>query len=271
MTDAFAGKTVVITGAASGIGAALARRFAGDGARVALLDRDVDGAATVAAELDPSRAMVQSCDVTSLTDCDAAIDAVVSAWGGVDVLVNNAGITQLGRFVDSDVEAIRRVVDVNFFGAVNCTKAALPSLLDRRGQIIVTSSVAGFAPLFDRSAYSASKHALHGFFDSLRAEHRSEGLRVLMVCPSFVDTAIGANALGADGSPAAPDARTGVKTPMSPDEVADDVVDAAARNRRILLVGREARLSYWIARLAPRIYERLMVKRTATGTVTHPD
>ncbi len=258
----FANRTVVVTGAAGGIGAALARRFARAGARVALLDRDVDGADAVAADLGDIPTLVHHCDVTSPESCDAAIDAVVAAWGGVDVLVVNAGITQLGRFVDTEVGVIRRVVDVNFFGAVNCTKAALPSLLERRGRIIVTSSVAGVAPLVGRTGYAASKHALHGFFDSLRAEHRDDGLRVLVVCPSFVDTAIGDHALGPDGGPVAPDSRTGVKTPMAPDDVAAAVVAAAARDRRLLLVGRDARLSYWIGRLVPRLYESLMVRRT---------
>ena len=261
--DGFASRTVVITGAASGIGAALARRFVRAGARVALLDRDVDGAADVAAELVDTEVLVLGCDVTSLADCRAAVDAVTSAWGGIDVLVNNAGITQLGRFVDTDVDVIRRVVDVNLFGAVNCTKAALPSLLERRGRIIVTSSVAGVAPLVARTGYAASKHALHGFFDSLRAEHHDEGLKVMLVCPSFVDTAIGDHALGPDGRTAAPNSRSGVRAPMAPDDVADAIVEAAARDRRLLLVGREARLSYWIGRLAPRLYERLMIRRTA--------
>jgi NAD(P)-dependent dehydrogenase (short-subunit alcohol dehydrogenase family) len=261
--DGFVGRTVVVTGAAGGIGAALVRRFALAGARVALLDRDVDGAADVAADLGDVETLVLRCDVTSVADCAAAIDAVVATWGGVDVLVANAGITQLGRFVDTDVDVIRRVVDVNLFGAVNSTKAALASLLERRGRIIVMSSVAGVAPLVGRTGYAASKHALHGFFDSLRAEHRDDGLRVLLVCPSFVDTAIGDHALGPDGGPATPDSRTGVKAPMAPDDVAADIVAAAGRGRRLLLVGREARLSYWIGRLVPRLYEALMVRRTA--------
>jgi NAD(P)-dependent dehydrogenase (short-subunit alcohol dehydrogenase family) len=260
--EAWAGKVVVITGAAGGIGAALARRFARDGARVALLDRDVEGATALARELGDDVARAQGCDVTSLSDCEAAIEAVVSAWGGVDVLVNNAGITHLGLFRDTEVDVIRRVLEVNLFGAVNCTKVALPSLLDRRGQIVVTSSVAGVAPLALRTGYAAGKHALHGFFDSLRAEHRRDGLRVLIVCPSFVDTAIGDHALGVDGERAPPGARTGVQALVPPEDIADAIVDAAGRDRRLLLVPREARLAYWVARLTPRLYERLMLRRT---------
>jgi len=198
----------------------------------------------------------------SLPDCTAALASVVGAFGGVDVLVNNAGITHLGPFRETEVDVIRRVMEVNFFGSVHCTKAALGSLLERRGRIVVISSVAGVAPLATRTGYSASKYALHGFFESLRAEHRKDGLRVMLVCPSFVDTAIGDHALGTDGGPAPRAARTGVRSPARPSDVADAIVRAAARDRRLLLVGRGAKLSWWIARLAPSLFERLMIRRT---------
>ena len=131
---------------------------------------------------------------------------------------------------------------------------------------MVLSSVAGIAPLATRTGYSASKHALHGFFESLRAEHAAEGLRVLMVCPSFVDTPIGDHALGPDGRAAPPEARTGAGHPAAPDDVADAIVRAANRNRRLLLVPAEAALSYWLARLLPRLYQRLMIRRTRSAS-----
>jgi NAD(P)-dependent dehydrogenase (short-subunit alcohol dehydrogenase family) len=258
------GQTVVITGAAGGIGSALARRFGRDGAKLALLDREREPVEALAREIEKlgARALPIRCDVTSLEDCQAAMAATVSGFGGLDVLVNNAGITHLGRFADTRLDVLRRVMEVNFFGAVNCTRAALPSLLSRRGQIIVLSSVAGVAPLATRTGYAASKHALHGFFDSLRAEHRDEGLRVTIACPSFVDTPIGEHALGADGGPAPPAARTGVRRPASPERVADAIVRGARRDRRLLLVPLEAALACWTARLAPALYERLMTRRT---------
>jgi NAD(P)-dependent dehydrogenase (short-subunit alcohol dehydrogenase family) len=256
-------KTVVITGAAGGIGAALARRFGREGARLALLDRDAAGVEALGRELESSgvTALPVPCDVTALAECQAAMKTVLSAFEGIDVLVNNAGITHLGRVCETDPDVIRRVMDVNFFGSVHCTKAALGPLLERRGQIIVISSVAGFAPLATRAGYSASKHALHGFFDSLRAEHRSQGLRVMLVCPWFVDTPIEDGALGPDGRPAGSGARTGVRTPARPEDVADAIVGAASRNRRLLLVPRQARFAYLVARLAPALFERIMVQR----------
>ncbi len=206
-------------------------------------------------------ALPLACDVTSPADCEAAIKSVLATTGGIDVLVNNAGITHLGAFREVDPEVLRRVMEVNFFGAVHCTQAALPALLERRGQIVVLSSVAGFAPLATRSGYAASKHALHGFFDSLRAEHRGDGLRVLIVCPWFVDTRIGDHALGPDGGPAPPGARTGARGLLRPEQVADAVVVAAGQGRRLLLVPGRARLAYHVSRLAPRLYERLMLRR----------
>ena len=208
--------------------------------------------------------MAIPCDVTSLDDCSAAVGRVVAAWGGVDVLINNAGITHVSPFVETDVDVLRRVMDVNFFGAVDMTSVALPSLLERRGQIVVISSVAGFAPLALRTGYAASKHALHGCFESLRAELRGTGVGVTLVCPSFVRTGIADHALGArGGAPTHPRAETGV--PADPTNVADAVFDATVHRKRLLLHSRTAKLSYLVSRVWPARYERMMARRMLHG------
>ena len=258
----FRGNTVVVTGAAGGLGAALCRRFAASGARIALLDADAAGAASRAAALRADGAVAQdyACDVTDAAACESAMSDVARRFGGIDVLVNNAGITHRSAFARTGADVIRRVMEVNFFGAVNCTRAALPSLVERRGLVIAISSVAGFAPLIARTGYAASKHALHGFFDSLRSEVEDLGVDVLVVCPSFIDTGIAGNALGADGLPARHAQRV-VGPRATPEAVAELVHRAAGRGERLLLAGRTARLAWWVSRLAPRTYARMMARK----------
>lgn len=254
---------VVITGGGHGIGAALSRRFARAGQRVAVLDREAEAASAVAREIERTAgtALAIRCDVTDADDCARAVRTVEVAWGGVDVLVNNAGITHVGRVCETDVAVLHEVMEVNFFGAVHCTRAALPSLLERRGCVAALSSVAGLAPLATRAGYVASKHALKGFFETLRAEHASDGLAVTLVFPSFVDTGIGRRALAADGSAAGEGARTGVARAIGPEQAADTIFRGIEERRRVVWVGREARLSAWLVRFAPRVYERSMLRR----------
>ena len=262
-------EVVIVTGGAGGIGLATARRFASEGASVALLDRDVERARGEAARLvgEGRRAMAVPCDVCDERACEAAVDAVVSAWGGVDVLVANAGVAHRSLFRDTSPAVLRRVMEVNYFGAVNITRAALPSLTARRGTIAVLSSVAGFAPLLGRTGYAASKHALHGFFDTLRAELEPVGVRVTLVCPSFTDTAIDRNALGADGGPA-PSAKRVVGRLATPEEVAEALVVGVRAGRRRVLPTAVSRGAWWLSRLAPAAYERVMRRaQHEVGTV----
>ncbi len=250
----FAGKVVVITGAGGGLGRALSRRFMKARAHVVGLDLTVKN-------IEPG-ALALSCDVTDEASCRAALEKVREALGGVDVLVNNAGISHRSLFGETGSAVLRKVMDVNFWGSVNCTREALESLTERRGLIIVLSSVAGFSPLVARTGYSASKHALHGFFESLRCELSAFGVQVLMVCPSFLDTGMDARVLGAGGAP------VGTKKPVTgrllgPDEAADGIFEAARRGRRLLLPGMTAKLAWWVHRLVPALFEKIMTSRLA--------
>jgi len=183
------------------------------------------------------------------------------------VLVNNAGAVHRSAFVDTDIAVYRKVMEVNYFGALHCTKAALPHLLVSRGLIVVTSSIAGIAPLYGRTGYAASKHALHGLFESARCELADEGLRVMMVCPTFTRSAFEQHAMGADGNPA------GTRRSMTgrlaePATVADTVVRAARRGRKLVVFSVQGKLSYYLSRLAPGLYVRAMVRRLKSdGTV----
>lgn len=262
MTEkAFKDKIVVVTGAASGIGAALCREFGRQGARIGLVDRDErqlaeQTAGLLAAGID---AMGVACDVAAEPACIRAFDQIQRHFGGIDVLINNAGITQRDAFLNTRTAVYRKVMDVNFFGAVHCTRAAISSLLASRGQIIVTSSVAGFAPLLGRTGYCASKHALHGFFATLRGELKCRGVHVMLVCPTFVKTNLQNHALGGNGEVTThPQSRLGRQD--SPDHIARLVCRCAVRRKPLVITGFIGHLTYWLSRLTPGVYETLMAR-----------
>jgi short-subunit dehydrogenase len=253
---------VVISGAGGGLGRALAARFARAGCRVVLLDRDESAVEAAAQTLINSGHVASSlaCDVTDIAACEAAIARVVAQFGRLDVLINNAGVTHRSAFASTNIEVLRHVIEVNLFGAMHLTRAALPHLVTSRGLIVAISSVAGFTPLIARTGYAASKHALHGFFESLRTEVAADGVDVMLVCPSFIATGIEQHALGPTGG-AATHAQVVVGGRLQPDDVADRIFAGAERNRRLLLVGRTARAAWWLSRLAPALYERIMARR----------
>jgi NAD(P)-dependent dehydrogenase (short-subunit alcohol dehydrogenase family) len=255
----FADKIAVVTGAASGIGRELTRQLVDAGARVALVDVDRAGADALAAELPEHQHLSLPCDIRDATACEGAVRRTIEHWGGVDLLFNNAGMSHHSLFADTDLDVLRRVMDVNFYGSVYCTRAALDSLVERKGMIVVTSSIAGFSPLAERCGYAASKHALHGFFDTLRAELAGSGVGVLVVCPSFVNTAIDRNAVTGDGAPLAGSKRV-VGTVEEPSDIARAILSATALRRRRLLPSRVGKASYFLATLAPDLYQRLMLR-----------
>ncbi len=257
----FAGKGVVVTGAAGGIGQALCFRFGRAGARIAALDRDADGLGDLARDLEKSgiEAFPQLCDITDAEQCTAAIASVTERLGGVDVLVNNAGITHRSPFLETELSVYRRVIDVNLFGALYCTKAAMESLLERQGLIIVLSSVAGFAPLPGRTGYCASKHALHGLFEMLCCEFADSGVRVMMVCPGFTATKIERSALDGKGGLTrlswAP-----VGKVATAESVAEAIYRGARSGRRLVVLSRVGRASRLLSRLWPGAYERTVTR-----------
>ncbi|MFN8641939.1 MAG: SDR family oxidoreductase [Candidatus Binatia bacterium] len=255
------GAVAVITGAGGGLGAAYGRARAAAGARVALLDVDGEAARARAAEITArgGHASATTCDVTSEAQCRAAIAAVVTREGGIDLLINNAGISHRSAFADTDASVFRRVMDVNFFGALYCTQAALESLRQRRGLVVAVSSIAGFAPLFGRTGYSAAKHAVHGLFESLRCELAGSGVEVLIVCPGFTATGIGAAALDGDGQRTRHPQST-VGRVAQPDDVAAAVVRAVRRRQRLLVLTPAGKASWWLSRLSPSLYAWLMTR-----------
>jgi len=242
------GARVLVTGAAGGIGQAVCGELSRLGCSVVAADLDVDGVA--------GRGW-QSL-VLDVTD-DDAVRREVEALGELDGLVLSHGITALGPALDQPMSAVDRVLDVNLRGAIVVTRHALPGLLQRRGRIAVLSSVSGFAPLVNRTAYSASKHGLHGYFESLRAELVDSGVSVTMVAPAFVGTGLEQRAAFRSDGRAGSWSTTGKVGDAQ--TVAAAIVDGMAARRRLVLPSRLAVASYAVSRVAPPAYERLMRRR----------
>ena len=257
----FHDQVVVITGGAGGIGRALARSFGSAGAKIAILDLPKSNSSKALAELTQRNitAIAAPCDITNPAEVEAAIADVRRKLGPVHVLINNAGIVHRSAFADTDISVLRKVMEVNFFGAVTCTKICLPDLLATKGLIIVVSSIAGLAPLYGRTGYAASKHALHGLFETLGAELAATGTATLMVCPSFVASGLEAATMGGDGS-IINRPRSKVGNLSDPNAVAEQVLRAAQTGKRRLIMSPVGKLSAYLSRLAPSIYERMMIK-----------
>lgn len=257
----FRGRTVVITGGAGGIGRALGRAFGGAGAKIALVDLPSSPLNEACAELEglEIETLTLPCDITDVERVQTSMTAARKAFGNIDVLINNAGIVHRSAFADTRPEVFRRVMEVNLFGALHCTQACMVDLLDSRGLIIAISSIAGLAPLYGRSGYAASKHAMHGLFESLGAEVAGKGVGVLMVCPSFVESGLEASTLGGDGNRVTRP-RSKVGRLGSPDDVAAEVLKAAQAGRRRLVLTSVGKTSALLSCLAPGLYERLMIR-----------
>ncbi|WP_137887414.1 SDR family oxidoreductase [Pseudomonas sp. 2FE] len=262
-SQVFDRKVVLISGGCAGIGRALAERLAQAGARLAILDLDkteLESLVRHLAEQHNAEALGLCCDVADAAAVQHAVAQALEHFGGIDVLVNNAGITHRSTFAETELAVFQRVMAVNYFGALHCTKAALASLIDRRGQIIVLSSLSGFAPLLYRSAYNASKQALHGLFETLRYELKGSGVNVMLVCPGFTATDLRKNALvGDDSSAHQPPLAMGKVA--STQEVAEAIYQGALKRRRLLVLSNVDWRARLLARFFPRLFERVLLPR----------
>ena len=253
------GKLVWVTGASAGIGEALARAFAARGARLVLSARRAALLEEVRASLPrPDEHLVVPLDLADPASIASAASAVLARLGAVDVLVHCGGVSQRSLARDTALAVDRRIFEINFFGTVALTKALLPSMLARRaGHIVVVSSLVGKIGTPLRSAYAASKHALHGFFDSLRAEVWREGVRVTLACPGFIRTDVSVNALTGDGSPQGTmdDAQA---HGMPAEECAEAIVRAVERDAHEVLVGGKERWAVHLRRFFPGLFDRVI-------------
>ena len=258
-------KAVIVTGASSGIGYATALLFAARGARVVAAARSAEPLAVLQQQAQAAGGVLitQVTDVTDPAACRALVDRCVSEFGGVDVLINNAGISMRSLTIETDVAVLRRLMEVNFWGTVHCTKAALPWLLKSpRGVLVGVSSVAGFHGLPGRSGYSASKFAMHGFLESIRIEHLPDGLHVLVVAPGFTRSGIRTHALTGDGREQSETPRSEGKL-MSPEDVAHHILRAIRWRKRNRIVSFEAQFVALVQRILPHFIDWLIYRSMA--------
>lgn len=254
---------VVITGAASGLGWAMAQRFFVRGDTLVLVDMNAALLAQREAELAaPARVQSAVLDVTDAGALVAFADSLKERYEKIDVLVNNAGITHRSPAIQTQPAVLHRILQVDYSAVVNLTLALYPAIEAARGSIINIGSMAGWMPVPGRAAYCAAKSALHQFFETFRAEVRARGVKVLMVYPSFLDTPIEKNALGADGLPAQ-HARSTIGKVRSADWMADCIVRALERGAERLFPDRFSAFAAILYRLCPAFFHRQIARRFA--------
>lgn len=256
-------KVVVITGASSGIGLSLAEQFAAKGANLILAARSFVTTCEIATELKKKHsitAIAVACDVTKEEDCKAMIFQAVKSFGKIDVLINNAGLSMRSTFSDVNLDVIRYLMEVNFFGTAYCTKYALPHLLESKGSVVGVSSVAGIKGIPERSGYCASKFALNGLLDVLRVENLRKGLHVLVAMPGFTATNIRKVSLDNSGKPKG-ESHLDEKALMTADEVAMHIIKAIEKRKRTLVLTREGKLVQLLSKFAPAFLDKQVYKR----------
>ena len=260
--DTLAGKTVLISGASEGIGRALAVELAARRARLALMARSAarleETARACAAR--GAEVLVLPGDVAQRVDCERVVAGTIERFGRLDALVNNAGISMWSRFdAVQDFTVFERLLAVNYLGAVYLTAAALPHLTAARGLIVAVASIAGLTGVPERTGYAASKHAMVGFFESLRIELRGSGVDVTIIAPDFVVSQIHRRAVGPDGRPlgATPMQERHI---MSAEVCAQRIARAMGRRQRLAVLSARGRLGRWARLLVPELVDRVAAR-----------
>lgn len=250
-------KIIVITGGSSGIGKALVEASLAKGAKVAVCARNADKLKQLFTPCD--NLLCLKADVSIEADCKAFIDAVVAKWQGIDVLINNAGISMRALFRDLDLKVLRELMDINFWGSVYCTKFALPYILKSKGTIAAISSIAGYRGLPARTGYSASKFALQGFLEALRTELLHTGANVMWVSPGFTASNIRNVARSNDGSPQAETPLDEGKL-MSAETCAGFILAGIEKRKRTIVLTSQGKLTVWMNKLLPGLADKLVYK-----------
>jgi len=252
-------KTIAITGASSGIGKSLVVQSAQRGWNVACIARNMDALNLLKIQLESEykiNVLIFQGDVSIEENCKSFIKSSISHFGRLDILINNAGMTMRGLFIETELSVIKRLMDVNFWGSVYCTKYAIPELIKNKGSVVGVSSIAGFKGLPARTGYSASKFALQGFLESLRNENLKTGLHVLIACPGYTESNIRKTALNSTGESQS-ETPLDESSLMSSEEVADIILKAIDKKRLYIIMTLQGKLAVFINKWFPKLADKL--------------
>jgi short-subunit dehydrogenase len=259
MADFFANKVVVVTGGTDGIGKGLVDLLLARGAKVAACGRNHDKLYALQSEYPAHPLHTVVADVSSENDCRKFIESAIDVFGGIDILINNAGISMRALLKDASLDVIRNIMDINFFGAVYCTKFALDSLIARKGHIVGVSSIAGYRGLPGRSGYSASKFALQGWLEAIRTELMDNDVHVMWVCPGFTTSNIRNVALNDEGKPHGESPMDESKM-MGADECARHILRAIEKKKRTLVLTFTGKRTVFMNKFFPSLTDALVQK-----------
>jgi len=253
----FKGKTVIVTGASSGIGEATAKEFLLQGAKVILVARSESKMYDAFKDFNQDSYSIYPFDLTNLDDIDSFVKMLIEKEGPIDILFNNAGVSQFGYFEESDLSVLDKIMELDFFSVVQFTKSILPHMVDKKsGQIVTNTSVAGLVGSRNRSFYSSAKFALHGFFDSIRSEIIHHNVHVTLIAPGRVATDIGKNALTESGKPYGRDDR-GHQKGLKKVVAAKKILHAIKNKKRQAVIAKWndiAWLAVYIRKFSPSLY-----------------
>jgi dehydrogenase/reductase SDR family protein 7B len=257
-------KVVVITGGSSGIGKALAETFGKNGSKILITGRNKGELDKTVNELKEKGIQIQGfvADASLDEDNKKMADEATRRFGKIDILINNAGITMRALFEHLDLSVVKRVMDINFYGALFATKACLPEIIKNKGSVIGISSIAGFRGLPGRIGYSASKFALNGFLEVLRTEMLHRGVHVLTACPGFTASNTRKRALDKDGNAQGESPRDESKM-MTAEECAAHIYKATIKRKNFLILTAQGKLAVWMNKLFPSLTDKLVYKTMA--------
>jgi short-subunit dehydrogenase len=258
-------KVIWITGASSGIGKALAETFVKTGCQLVITARNEQELLSIKnSSPEPEKIMVLTHDISDYKAAKEKVKIVIDALGKVDIMIHNAGISQRSLAIDTDIEVYKKIMDTNYMGTIALTKALLPHLKENKsGHFVVVTSLTGKFGTPLRSGYAASKHALHGFFDSLRAEHVKDNIKVTLVCPGYVITNVSKNALTGNGSPQQTMDHT-TANGVTAEYAAEQIIEAIEKQKLEVYFGKKEVYGVYMKRFFPSLFAKIIARAKVT-------